>query len=471
MGANFLSEYINNIIYGVKSFITGMGLTLKHLRNKKDLVATLQYPNEKWPLPERNIGFEPSDYNVIRSRLHVDIDDCIGCLQCEKACPVDCIKIDTLKPPKGNDYDCGKTSHDTQKKMIVPRFTIDMSECMYCDLCVHPCPEECIYMVGGPNEDKHEIDYEFSQYERHGLIFEFATSTEQDILDIGGETYLEERKGKEEKRKKGEKLEGIVKGESSESVDEDQPEKEKHKDPLLEIFNIVPDKVARGIAKKAVVFGKRSGFDFSKISEEVEGRISAAGKTTSEMSTAIETLKNYKPTPIDIEDPSNSKENESSSKVEKGVEELASKSSDFNVKSMDFITDKMIRGIAKKTFMKCKRLKLDVNATIDSIISDLDTNSKLDNDTKEKLISFKDTGKTSGDLSEIKETIKEESNSLFDIKLLNAIEDKMIRGSAKKIYMAGKRANKSSSEVVEDIINELSDKMDDKTKGLIGDLE
>ena len=30
------------------------------LRNKKDLVATLQYPNEKWPLPERNIGFDHS---------------------------------------------------------------------------------------------------------------------------------------------------------------------------------------------------------------------------------------------------------------------------------------------------------------------------------------------------------------------------------------------------------------------------
>ena len=78
--------------------------------------------------------------------------------------------------------------------MIVPRFTIDMSECMYCDLCVHPCPEECIYMVGGPNEEKHEIDYEFSTYERHGLIYEFATATDQDIMDIGGESYLKERK-------------------------------------------------------------------------------------------------------------------------------------------------------------------------------------------------------------------------------------------------------------------------------------
>ena len=176
-----MSDYFNNIVYGIKSFVTGLGLTLKHFRNKKNLVATLQYPNEKWPQPERNIGFDLSEYNQIRSRLHVDIDDCIGCLQCERACPVDCIKIDTIKPPKGSDYDCGMTSNDTQKKMIVPRFTIDMSECMYCNLCVYPCPEECIYMVGGPNEEKHEMDYEFSQYERHGLVYEFATATDQDI--------------------------------------------------------------------------------------------------------------------------------------------------------------------------------------------------------------------------------------------------------------------------------------------------
>ena len=43
MGANFLSEYINNIIYGVKTFITGMGLTFKHFKNKKSII------NEAYP--------------------------------------------------------------------------------------------------------------------------------------------------------------------------------------------------------------------------------------------------------------------------------------------------------------------------------------------------------------------------------------------------------------------------------------
>ena len=143
-----MSEYFIGIVNGVKTFLTGMKMTLHHYNNKEELVATLQYPHEKWPIPERNIGFENSEYNLIRSRLHVDIDDCIGCLQCEKVCPVDCIKIDTIKPPKGTDVDFGITSLDTQKKMLVTRFSIDMAECMYCNLCAYPCPEECIYMVG-----------------------------------------------------------------------------------------------------------------------------------------------------------------------------------------------------------------------------------------------------------------------------------------------------------------------------------
>ena len=109
---------------------------------------------------------------------------------------MDCIKIDTIKPARGVDFDCGETSNETRKKMIVPRFTIDMSECMYCNLCVYPCPEECIYMVGGPNEPKHDIDYEYSKYVKHDLVFEFSNVTDQQIIDIGAQSYLDERNSK-----------------------------------------------------------------------------------------------------------------------------------------------------------------------------------------------------------------------------------------------------------------------------------
>jgi len=461
-----LSEYIYSIVDGVKSFLTGMGLTFKHFKEKKNLVATLQYPNEKWPKPERSIGFDHKDYNVIRSRLHVDIDDCIGCLQCEKVCPVDCIKIDTLKPPKDNDYDCGKTSFDTQKKMIVPRFTIDMSECMYCDLCVHPCPEECIYMVGGPNEPKHEIDYEFSKYERHGLIYEFATATDQDILDVGGESYLKERKEKQERKLQGEKLEGKVKSDIPESDDiADEQDTTKHKDPLLEIFNIVPDKVARGIAKKAVVYGKRNNLDFSAMSDEVAKRIEQAGKTSSEMSTALENLRNYSVP----EDTNDSKISDSQSeKTENNVKKETPSGGDFSIKSLDFIEDKMIRGIAKKSFMAGKRSELDDNGKIDLIIKDLESSEKITQDIKDCLLNLK---VSSSSVFPVKTKEIEEKNVLFDIKALDVIEDKVIRGSSKKIYMGGKRAEKSSSEIIDDILKEFSDKIDDDLKTTLESLK
>ena len=44
------------------------------------------------------------------------------------------------------------------------------------------------------------------------------------------------------------------------------------------------------------------------------------------------------------------------------------------------------------------------------------------------------------------------------------IEDKVIRSSSKKIYMGGKRAEKSSSEIIDDILKEFSDKIDDDLK-------
>jgi len=159
-----------------------------HLFRARNDNVTLQYPEEKWPRPERNIGFDHSNYNVIRSRLHVDMDDCIGCLKCERACPVDCIKIVTEKAPaRGEDIKAikhkGITAKGTRKALVVTRFDIDMSECCYCNLCVYPCPEECIYMTGGPNAKKHPIDYEFSEPDRSDLIYRFAKKGTKDGLE------------------------------------------------------------------------------------------------------------------------------------------------------------------------------------------------------------------------------------------------------------------------------------------------
>lgn len=171
-------NYLSNIWESISTLLIGMKITIGHMFKIKRGNVTLQYPVERWPRPERHIGFSEDSYNVIRSRLTVDMDDCIGCLKCERACPVDCIKIETEKVAKGEDIPeanhRGITSHGTQKRLLVTRFDIDMTECCYCNLCVYPCPEECIFMVGGPNSSKHEIDYEFSEYDRGDMVYRFA---------------------------------------------------------------------------------------------------------------------------------------------------------------------------------------------------------------------------------------------------------------------------------------------------------
>ena len=451
-----MKQYFIDIYDTVKSMMSGMSLTLHHLRNKKDLVATLQYPNEKWPKPDRNIGFEHNEYNVIRSRLHVDIDDCIGCLQCERACPVDCIKIDTIKPPKDSDFDCGKTSHDTQKKMIVPRFSIDMSECMYCNLCVYPCPEECIFMVGGPNEPKHDIDYEYSKYVKHDLVFEFSNVSDEEIIDIGGQSYLDKRNEVSDKMKKGYDLDGVLPGESDEVSDSEETKKTSHVDPGFVVFKTVSDKMSRGIAKKAYTYGRRNSMDMVAISKYVEEAINAYNKMNPEIEEAIKAIVEFKYP--EENDSNESQINKSDIDRKKSSSKPATEGL-FDIKKLNEIQNKMIRGSLKKIYMAGKRASKESNEVVNEMFEFLNSENKISDDISNLLSSLK-SQEDSLEIKEVsssKDIVSNEKESLFDIKKLNDVEDRMIRGSLKKVYMLGKRNNLSSQEIIDDMITQLTD--------------
>ena len=419
-----MREYFSNIVGGLRSFWKGLSLTFKHMKNKEDLVATLQYPNEKWPIPERNIGFNHSEYNVIRSRLHVDMDDCIGCLQCERACPVDCIKIDTIKPSKDSEIDCGKTSHGTQKKLVVPRFTIDMSECMYCNLCVYPCPEECIYMVGGPNEDKHEIDYEFSQYTRDGLIYEFADATDQDILSAGGEDYIKQREDKKKIIEEGESLNGkeIIpdKDEKKDKINIKKPSTPSNK-PDFTIVNEIEDRMIRGIAKKAFTQKFKQNASFKEIADFIKLSLEEKDKYSSDLDDIIKR----------VSDMTAPKEADSEITAATSEEKITHKS--FND-----LEDKMQRGTVKKIFLGEKKKGLSDLEILKAIRSELKNKDMLNDQAKELLKQLMLQS------AKPKAAAKEES-SIFDLKQLNDIEDKMTRGLAKKTYTKSKRDGKNST--------------------------
>jgi NADH-quinone oxidoreductase subunit I len=64
------------------------------------------------------------------------------------------------------------TSVGTKKRLYVPTFDIDIAKCCYCALCVYPCPTECIKMTDV---------YEFSEYERTNLIYNYSVMTPAEI--------------------------------------------------------------------------------------------------------------------------------------------------------------------------------------------------------------------------------------------------------------------------------------------------
>jgi hypothetical protein len=227
----------------------------------------------------------------------------------------------------------------------------------------------------------------------------------------------------------------------------------------------VGDKPARGVAKKAFQAAKRGNMNYIAMADYVASAVDDAGKSSPEMITAIGIIRNYKDEPV-TEEPSAPIVADSVGDV---IEVASLNVAEFDVKSLNAIEDKMSRGIAKKAFTVAKRENLDVNGKIDAIKLALNEAEKMTSDIDALLSSFFKSSEPNIEVNNPVAPVLEAS--LFDIKLLNDIEDKMVRGSAKKVYMAGKRGNRSTLEVVADIRKELvgSGMMDDDIDNLLNE--
>ena len=118
--------------------LKGMAVTARNFVGSyfvKERMTTIQYPEERAPLPEnyRNFPFLVFDGEASDAGLR-----CVACKICEKECPPQCIyivKSDDKKP----DY--------VGKPQFYPaQFDIDISVCMSCQICVEVCPFDAIKM-------------------------------------------------------------------------------------------------------------------------------------------------------------------------------------------------------------------------------------------------------------------------------------------------------------------------------------
>jgi NADH-quinone oxidoreductase subunit I len=116
----------NPLIDGIRALKTSMRTVFRR-------PTTVQFPAEIRPRAER--------YRASFALLHDAAGDelCIGCLFCEWICPSQVIAI----KPAGK-----RESPVTGKKRgYADEFKLDMSACIFCELCVQVCPTDAIVMT------------------------------------------------------------------------------------------------------------------------------------------------------------------------------------------------------------------------------------------------------------------------------------------------------------------------------------
>lgn len=138
-------SYFGGIKFGLKSLLTGLGVTFREYLTKK---VTEQYPENR----KTTLHVSPRH----RGRLIMPQDaegnnKCIACKLCEMACPNGTIKVvqKTIE------------TEDGKKKRVLDDYIYDLGECMYCELCVNACPHEAIKFVN---------DFENSTFGRDKLV-------------------------------------------------------------------------------------------------------------------------------------------------------------------------------------------------------------------------------------------------------------------------------------------------------------
>lgn len=130
--------------YGI-GLLKGLGITWRHLFSK---TVTIQYPDEKDPLPPRSRGV-----------IALKTENCTVCMLCARECPDWCIYIEGHKESRQPVVE-GKRA---KKYNVLDRFAIDYALCMYCGICVDVCPYDALFW---------SPEYEYAEHDVTSLTHE-----------------------------------------------------------------------------------------------------------------------------------------------------------------------------------------------------------------------------------------------------------------------------------------------------------
>jgi NADH-quinone oxidoreductase subunit I len=119
-------QYFKNIVQAIQTVAAGLKVTLPYHFAR---TVVVQYPDVEPTLQPRFRGFHT-----------YQIERCIACEACAKACPAACISVGKSGPRK-----IDKT-RDIAVGGAMTEYKIDYNTCLFCGLCTEVCPTQCLKM-------------------------------------------------------------------------------------------------------------------------------------------------------------------------------------------------------------------------------------------------------------------------------------------------------------------------------------
>ncbi len=119
----------------IPAVIGGFKVTARHFIKSvfKRQPVTMQYPEERWVVPE---GYRGAPYLVKDQEGNTK---CVSCQLCEFVCPPKAIKIIPPGP-------AGQLADRPNAEKMPAEFEINMLRCIFCGYCQEVCPEEAIFL-------------------------------------------------------------------------------------------------------------------------------------------------------------------------------------------------------------------------------------------------------------------------------------------------------------------------------------